>query len=64
MSNPVLIVICAHGPTPYGPFNTREQAEEFAAFLAAEVDPAYVTVLRSPVTELLGWREMKLRGES
>lgn len=45
----------------WGPFATREDAEKFAAFAAAEIDPAEVRTLSSPVGELLAWRETMLR---
>jgi len=51
----------------YGPFTDRATADSFAAFLAAEVDPAEVipagpnpTNLMDPVRELLAWRDMHL----
>lgn len=47
----------------YGPFTSQEEAESFAAFLTAEVNPARViwvdqeraAFLRSPVPVLLHW---------
>ncbi|MFB4273075.1 hypothetical protein [Nonomuraea sp. GTA35] len=42
---------------PYGPFDDEDLAGEFAAYLTAEVDPAEVEPLRSPVGELLSWRK-------
>lgn len=47
----------------YGPFRDEAEATAFAAYLRAEVDPAYATGItaanprefRSPVTELLTW---------
>lgn len=44
----------------YGPFATEEEAQGFAVFLTCEVDPAEVHRLRSPVLELLSWRETVL----
>ena len=41
----------------WGPFGSREEAEQFAAFIADEVDPAEVRTLSSPTGELLAWRE-------
>ena len=47
----------------YGPFEIEAEAERFAAFLTAEVNPArarYVesgTTLRSPMPVLLAWYE-------
>lgn len=43
---------------PYGPFDDHEEAQLFAGFLTAEVDPAKVARLRSPVGELLSWHGM------
>lgn len=49
----------ADGLVAYGPFD-EETAHEFAGYLAAEVDPAYVVPLRSPTSELLGyWRSQR-----
>lgn len=42
----------------YGPFDDRETANRFADFLTAEVDPATVHRLYSPVVSLLGWRDL------
>lgn len=59
------VVIMRTGAAPYefvayGPAPTRESADEFAAFLNAEVDPATVVPLRSPTAELLGfWRTFR-----
>lgn len=39
----------------YGPFDNRDQAEQFAEFLTREVDPAAVHQLRDPTTELLNF---------
>lgn len=52
-----IVLLQQPGLHAYGPFATVEEAEEFRAFLAAEVDPAAVLKLASPVRELLGWRE-------
>lgn len=41
----------------WGPFGTREEADEFAEFVTREIDPAEVRTLSSPVGELLGWRK-------
>lgn len=43
--------------TVFGPFAARPDAERFAAFASAEIDPAEVRVMCSPVTELLNWRD-------
>lgn len=40
----------------YGPTSDKTLAEQFAAFLTAEVDPAYVVPLRDMTAELLSWR--------
>ncbi|NUW45595.1 hypothetical protein [Nonomuraea rhodomycinica] len=42
---------------PFGPFTDEQEAQRFAAFLTAEVDPAVVERLCSPATELLNWRD-------
>lgn len=42
-------------PFPYGPFDDMAEAEDFAAFVAKEIDPASVVPLRSPSKELLAW---------
>lgn len=41
----------------YGPIADRGEAERFAAYLSAEVDPAFVEPLCSPLGDLLTWRE-------
>lgn len=41
----------------YGPFDRKEDAQRFAAYLTEEVDPADVQTLRSPVADILAWRE-------
>lgn len=41
----------------WGPFVSREGADGFAAFVTAEIDPAEVRTLSSPVGELLAWRK-------
>lgn len=40
---------------PYGPFNDEAYAEQFADYLTAEVDPARVVPLRSPIGELISF---------
>ncbi|MFC5744770.1 hypothetical protein [Actinomadura rugatobispora] len=66
MAEPTIIVRLDGGPknvSEYGPFTTRHQAEAFAAFMSAEVDPARVLEawgvdpegLLSPVGPLLAW---------
>jgi hypothetical protein len=42
---------------PYGPFTNAEEAQRFADFLTAEIDPAVIEQLCSPATELLNWRD-------
>lgn len=37
----------------YGPFDDSADAGRFSAFMTAEVDPASVLILRSPMAELL-----------
>ena len=49
-------------PGVFGPFTDREDAERFAAFATAEIDPARVVPLLSPVAELLNWRDMTKEG--
>lgn len=51
-------VVLKDRPTvvPWGPFDDRGTAEEFALYLNAEVDPAEVKPMQSPVRDLLGWR--------
>lgn len=46
---------------PYGPFTDEEEARAFARYLTAEVDPAEVERLCSPVGELLSWRKAVVR---
>jgi len=49
-------------PAVFGPFSDREDADRFAAFATAEIDPARVVPLLSPVAELLNWRDMTKEG--
>lgn len=42
--------------TIWGPFASREEADEFAEFVTREIDPAEVRTLQSPAGELLSWR--------
>lgn len=51
------------GRYAYGPFTDREEAERFAAFVTAEIDPAEVRRLLSPVAGLLAWRDLVLKGD-
>lgn len=41
----------------WGPFATRKDADEFAEFVTAEIDPAEVRTLSTPAGELLAWRK-------
>lgn len=41
----------------WGPFSTRKEADDFCAFVTAEIDPAEVYTLSSPAAELLLWRK-------
>lgn len=50
------VVVLAHGQGIYGPFADFAEAGDFANFLRIEVDPATVHELKSPVGELLAWR--------
>ena len=49
------VVVLTEQQMVYGPFDDRPEAQAFADYLAAEVDPATVQDLRSPTSELLGW---------
>lgn len=51
----VVLLDSSHGPHVYGPFRDVVEAEKFAEFLTAEVDPASVLRLIPAVDELLGW---------
>jgi len=57
MTYAVLLSRPNRDPYVYGPFGDRTLAAQFAAFLRAEVDPAVVVEVLSPVRELLCWRE-------
>lgn len=60
----------SNGTYAYGPFDDKDLADSFAAFVTAEVDPARVVPLaevgparpgivwRSALDELLSWREV------
>jgi hypothetical protein len=50
------VVVLAEQGTVYGPFD-HPTALLFMNYLSAEVDPADVRKLCSPVLDLLGWRE-------
>lgn len=39
----------------YGPLGSKANAERFAKYLTAEVDPAWALEVQSPMTELLNW---------
>lgn len=65
-----LIVAVSDGETTvaeWGPFPSHAEAQKFAAFVTAEIDPARVMEvyadgppagLRSPLAELLTWYEL------
>lgn len=57
------IVRLTDHPGPYGPFTNEQQARRFADFLTAEVDPAIVEPLFSPLNEVLNWRDAMQDGE-
>lgn len=52
-----IVVLRSSSTYCYGPFIDPDAAHKFAEFLTAEVDPATVHQVRSPVNELLTWRE-------
>lgn len=56
------VILTSHLPyhvsAGWGPFGDRDEAIRFAAFVTAEVDPASVITLQSPVAEALNWRDM------
>lgn len=52
----VVVLTGHHSKVAWGPFATRESAQEFAEFVTAEIDPAEVRTLSSPAGELLAWR--------
>jgi hypothetical protein len=60
MSDPQYAVLLSNGTSRvrvgYGPVSDKTTADQFAAFLTAEVDPAYVVPLRDMSAELLHWR--------
>lgn len=56
------IVILRDDYVSYGPFDTSEEASEFATYLNEEVDPSIVLKLRSPMQELLSWRRAVKEG--
>ncbi|NJP27074.1 hypothetical protein FLW53_23315 [Microbispora sp. SCL1-1] len=47
----------------YGPFGEEQEARGFAEYLTAEVDPAFAEPVRSPVAELLAWRDAQKGGK-
>jgi hypothetical protein len=51
------VVLLSDTTQVYGPFESRDLADQFATFLTEEVDPAEVFPLCSPTAELLRWRE-------
>lgn len=52
----VVVLQNGHGVRVYGPFISRADADEFEAFLSAEVDPCTVRELHEPLREVLAWR--------
>jgi hypothetical protein len=44
-------------------FGDQDTAEQFAAYVTAEIDPAQVVKALDPVSELLIWRENHLPGQ-
>jgi hypothetical protein len=46
-----------HQSACWGPFSDQATAEQFAAYVTAEIDPAQVIRAADPVSELLNWRE-------
>lgn len=46
----------------WGPFTTRPDADRFAAFVTAEIDPCVVVPTWDPIAELLNWHENKREG--
>lgn len=53
------VVVLRNGQkAAWGPFEKRGDAEQFAEFVTAEIDPAEVRTLSSPVGELLAWRNV------
>lgn len=51
------VVVLADDQGIYGPFADFAEAGKFADFLRIEVDPATVHEIKSPVGELLAWRD-------
>lgn len=43
----------------WGPFPDKEQADKFASFVTAEIDPAESRPLRSPLNELLSYYDYR-----
>ena len=62
MTGPFVVVL-RDQQLVYGPFSDKAEADWFAAYLQDEVDPVTVQEVRSPVRDLLAWRdEVKARG--
>ncbi len=61
---PWAVILGSHLPyhvsAAWGPFTVYEEAVEFAKYVTAEIDPAFIAPLGSPARELLSWREMML----
>jgi hypothetical protein len=51
------IVICPEQGIHWGPFTDSREATRFAEFVTAEIDPAEVRPLMSPIAEVLNWRD-------
>lgn len=56
MASQFAVVLKDQG-TVWGPFASREEADEFAEFVTREIDPAEVHTLCSAAAELLAWRK-------
>lgn len=52
-----VVVMPGPGNNVFGTFATQAEAQRFASFISAEVDPAEVRALCSPVLEMLNWRD-------
>jgi hypothetical protein len=53
-----IVLLCNGQKAAWGPFGKRGDADQFAEFVTAEIDPAEVRTLSSPVGELLAWRNV------
>lgn len=52
------VVVLTGQEVTWGPFGKRGDADQFAEFVTAEIDPAEVRTLCSPARELLAWRNV------